>query len=793
MDAPPDRKWFQTRVGRLIADQDFDAALETCEAGLKVWRWHPQLWQFKLQILTQLGRYPEALQVANDTSNHSGPARGTVGFQLRAFDLHLKQHDFAAARRRVAKIAEIDPEAGVPYLHCVGRLGLASGRHDEALRILHPRLPEFPDAIHLHTVAARNMAACGRVEDALAVLRDILARTPPGERAEPLLMITYIEILLKEGRDAEAAEFLDRHGDQVAASPRLAIERAKLFERGGAFDQARDLLRSAIADSPRDIGLNVALWRLLARAGRSREAAALCETYVDPDGASVRVVLAASGFLYDIGMPEKAESILRAAHAAHPDNVRINLRIINSLLNRSFDPQAALSLLDELTTGTPEDVTFARLRARAQRLTGFIPEAIATLEDLHARGKLDEEGIFQLAGYAALIGRFDRARALLTFVKQDSTDMRQRKNVLLAGIAFQEGDLGAARTGILRAIALCGPDVWRLDELSKFQMLAGDYGAAWANQLKRTNIIYENRVDTKTSRKPVRSLMGQILNEHRLFYGDRDGFGLRWGASVQDDARRFFRAELDRTPGNTPAALALLGALFRTGHITEEPQAVPPETATERIPKLVHQFWDSPELPEAVADVMTWNRGINPDYEFRRFDLRQAWDYLIEKGEDRALNAVNLAMDAAGQSDILRLVVLWHEGGVWLDVDDRCVTPFSRFLDHRMRFIGYQEHFWSVGNNFLAVQPRDPIIRAALEDAIEGLTGPLGTSVWLASGPGAISRSLARVGTDAEGFWQEGIWVMPVHRMQQLVVPHIRLPYKNSQVHWVKRLQSRDD
>lgn len=208
-----------------------------------------------------------------------------------------------------------------------------------------------------------------------------------------------------------------------------------------------------------------------------------------------------------------------------------------------------------------------------------------------------------------------------------------------------------------------------------------------------------------------------------------------------------------------------------------------------RIPRQIGHYWDAPEPPDQVKGLLDWNRALNPDYDFVCFNDRDAQYYLLDHDERPALQAYRLTRYAAARSDVFRLAWLWHEGGIWLDADDRCRVPYGEFIDHRLWFVGYQEHYWTVGNNFMAVGPRDPNIRDALDEATEALVEAPGADVWLSYGPGAISRALARHGTDAQGNLNPDIWIMPVHALIPRIAQHVRLNYKGTDSHWVRKMR----
>ena len=91
----------------------------------------------------------------------------------------------------------------------------------------------------------------------------------------------------------------------------------------------------------------------------------------------------------------------------------------------------------------------------------------------------------------------------------------------------------------------------------------------------------------------------------------------------------------------------------------------------------------------------------------------------------------------------------------------------------------------SLGNNFLAATPGDPILRAALDEAAVAFNGPSGESLWLSSGPGAITRAAALHGTNDDGSLASGVRILPTHTIRKIVAPHISVSYKTTDSYWI--------
>ena len=198
-------------------------------------------------------------------------------------------------------------------------------------------------------------------------------------------------------------------------------------------------------------------------------------------------------------------------------------------------------------------------------------------------------------------------------------------------------------------------------------------------------------------------------------------------------------AILRRDPGSTGAALAFLIGIARAGRLDG---SVPAASSPRQIPRELHQYWDR-NPPSDVARLMNETARINSSYAYRRWDDAAVRSFLKALGKPRILRAYCEARHVAIRADIFRLAVLFSEGGVYLDADDRCVRTIDSLLPAGARAVFYQENTGSIGNNFLAAAPRHRLIGMALDRAVDAVLGGAGESAWLATGPGLLTRVVA--------------------------------------------------
>jgi hypothetical protein len=110
--------------------------------------------------------------------------------------------------------------------------------------------------------------------------------------------------------------------------------------------------------------------------------------------------------------------------------------------------------------------------------------------------------------------------------------------------------------------------------------------------------------------------------------------------------------------------------------------------ATQQIPKVIHCVWLSGDKkPRLIQDCLdSWKR-VMPDYEIREWGMAD-----VEKINSRFLHGAIAVRKWAFATDFLRVWILYHYGGIYMDLDVYVYQKFDKFLGHRA-FSGIE--FWA--------------------------------------------------------------------------------------------------
>ncbi len=157
------------------------------------------------------------------------------------------------------------------------------------------------------------------------------------------------------------------------------------------------------------------------------------------------------------------------------------------------------------------------------------------------------------------------------------------------------------------------------------------------------------------------------------------------------------------------------------------------------IPKIFFQFWnDEPPLP--IQMNLDQNKKIHKDFTYRLINDEFMVDFLTRNHGKKIAEAYINNTIPASRSDIARLFMIWHFGGIYLDAAWYCQKNLYKFLVKQnpkakvilVKGIG-RENFC---NGCVAAVPKHPFIRKVLNKVIYNILNKrYNDNVWNCTGP----------------------------------------------------------
>ena len=287
------------------------------------------------------------------------------------------------------------------------------------------------------------------------------------------------------------------------------------------------------------------------------------------------------------------------------------------------------------------------------------------------------------------------------------------------------------------------------------------------------------------SSNPSQSHLGQLLDEFAL---DAEGLA-RIASASRRSARRAHPALARARAGCArihAGAIALLIALRQAQAFAAGARQ---GASTSPIPNTIAQYWNTADVPDDVVRLRATWQEHNPDFTCRLFDDTAARAFLECDYGPEVLDAYDRAREPAKKADLFRLAYLFAEGGYYVDADDRCGAPLATVVPPHAKLALFQEEYGTVGNNFIGVVPEHPVLAMALDLAVEAIVRDDRDNVWLSTGPGLLTRALARTIAQSSLNWRrwlDSILVLERGELARAVRIHCACAYKQTTRHWTR-------
>lgn len=105
---------------------------------------------------------------------------------------------------------------------------------------------------------------------------------------------------------------------------------------------------------------------------------------------------------------------------------------------------------------------------------------------------------------------------------------------------------------------------------------------------------------------------------------------------------------------------------------------ISPKGVGVSIPKVIHQIYHTKTPPTELLENINYLQSLNPDWEYRIYDFEDAEKYIAKHYPELLgiYNKINPTYLAA-RADFLRYLIIYNEGGVYLDIKSTLTKPLS--------------------------------------------------------------------------------------------------------------------
>ncbi|MGX9353730.1 glycosyltransferase [Roseobacteraceae bacterium S113] len=583
-------------------------------------------------------------------------------------------------------------------------------------------LAEFPNVPQLAAI----LSSSAHLDMALKEVRKLPAPQ----------LIAVAQALEAKGHLAKARERLQAAWDRAPQRLDLGIELAEFDLRHGAAPTAFSVAQKLLDLSETFLPAALVQARATAQSGDLPAAIAMVSALDISPTAAPGVSLDLGRYLALAGQDAREIEVYKRALERFPGHPKLLSRLLAAASH--LDAQGADGALQWLDDQGMNSWASTRLRAQRLFKRGHFDRALDVAREIPT-SRRDADSALGLARALSGQGRHALAQRYLSIARRRwPRDARLRAHSLesLSVLGRHDAALGVVEAEMSVETGSAGRC---LSELFRAQLESGafDMALATARALLAEGLPLFAACDDgpgalSSLDAPVQQQTSWRHVAAELEKDARANKGRAMVALRQQDRASMARF-LGHQPTSTLAAMRLLSAWEDT-----------PAVASKPIPKRLHHFWSDARVPGPVADMLaSWD--AEPGYQRQVFDTVAATSFLKRDYGPKWARAFERASSVSEAADFLRLCLLARVGGIYVDADVVRRSPITPLVKGAAGLVVYTERTFPVlGTSFLAARPKHPVMIVAARMARAALLEDTETDRWSKTGPGLLTRVLAR-------------------------------------------------
>jgi hypothetical protein len=169
-----------------------------------------------------------------------------------------------------------------------------------------------------------------------------------------------------------------------------------------------------------------------------------------------------------------------------------------------------------------------------------------------------------------------------------------------------------------------------------------------------------------------------------------------------------------------------------------------PRQHDQEISNKIFTTWSSDRLdlaPPVIRKAISTFQILNPHYQMFFFGHHQVRDYIQTHESTPVLQAYDDLRPIAFKIDLWRLIVIYHEGGVYMDSKLSNLAPLDTFLPKHGGMLSLDLFGKGIASSFFALPPKDPLMRKCIDAIVHNVqTRYYGDNPLTVTGPQLLGK-----------------------------------------------------
>ena len=172
------------------------------------------------------------------------------------------------------------------------------------------------------------------------------------------------------------------------------------------------------------------------------------------------------------------------------------------------------------------------------------------------------------------------------------------------------------------------------------------------------------------------------------------------------------------------------------------------------IPKIIHQTWYKKDLPSNIKNNIEKIKKINPDYEYKFYDDNDILTFIKNNCDSRTLKAYNKLTIGASKADLFRYLILYKEGGIYLDIDSMINKNLDSLIEGKSAVISREENKGYFLQWMMIFCKEHPVLKKVIEKTINNILEDKEKDIVFLTGPwGPYTDGIKEV-LNIEDLWE---------------------------------------
>lgn len=160
-------------------------------------------------------------------------------------------------------------------------------------------------------------------------------------------------------------------------------------------------------------------------------------------------------------------------------------------------------------------------------------------------------------------------------------------------------------------------------------------------------------------------------------------------------------------------------------------------------PKIIYQTWATKTLPVSIQSSIENMMTINSNYDYRLFDDEEMLQFIEENYDSSVVDCFKQLKIGAAKADLWRYLILYKNGGVYLDVDSTIFGRLDELIgDDGCSIISRENNPGKFVQWCLMFAPEHPILKICIQSCLENIRNNNSKSVLEMTGPVVYSNSI---------------------------------------------------